>query len=122
MDNCNAMLRLCDIVGFYRPGMLKEIVAGNMGPLGPVTQGLLLGVAIFMAISAVMVFLSLTLKPDLNRIVNLIFGIVYTFAILLTMLMGPWACYIFLGIIEVWLTSMIVWYAWKFPEAKLSEP
>ncbi len=106
-----------DIVTFYMPGLIEEIIAGKMGPLGPTTQVLLLGVAIFMAIPAVMVFLSLTLKPKANRWANIILGVIYTVVMLITMLMpGVWAYYIFFGIVEVVLTALIVWHAWKWPK------
>jgi hypothetical protein len=53
------------------------------------------------------VFLSLALKPKLNRWVNIIFGAIYTVIILITM--WDWAFSVFLEIIEVVLTSLIVW-------------
>jgi hypothetical protein len=28
---------------------------------------------------------------------------------------GAWAFYIFLGVVEVVLTALIVWYAWNWP-------
>ena len=106
-----------DLTTFYKPGMINEIIAGKMGPLGPTTQVVLLGSAIFMAIPGVMVFLSLTLKPKANRWANIILGILYTVVMLITMLMpGSWAYYIFLGIVEIVLTVLIVWYAWKWPK------
>ena len=49
---------------------------GFMGPF-PVTQGSLLSASILMMIPAVMVFLSLTLKPKVNRWANIILGTVY---------------------------------------------
>jgi hypothetical protein len=85
-----------------------------MPPFGPATQGVLLGTSLVMALPSVMIFLSLALKPNLNRWVNIIFGMVYTVIILITM--WDWAFYIFYGIIEVVLTSLIVWYAWKWPK------
>jgi hypothetical protein len=66
-----------------------------------------------MAIPSVMVFLSVALKPNLNRWVNIIFGVIYTVIILITM--WDWAFYIFFGIIEVVLRTLIVWYAWNWP-------
>ncbi len=105
-----------DIFGLLKPGHIEEIIAGKPGPLGPTTQVVLLAIAISMAIPAVMVFLSLTLKPKANRWANIILGVFYTVFMLITMLMGPWAYYIFLGIVEVVLTALIVWYAWKWPK------
>ena len=55
----------------------------------------------------------MALKPNLNRWLNIVFGAIYTLIILITM--WDWAFYIFSGIIEVALTSLIVWYAWNWP-------
>jgi hypothetical protein len=90
------------------------MLEGKMVPLGPTTQGVLLFTSGMMAIPSVMVFLSLALKPNLNRWVNIILGVVYTVIILITM-PDAWAFYIFLGIVEVVLTALIVWYAWNWP-------
>jgi len=106
-----------DHFGLYKPGMLQHMLEGKMVPLGPVTQGMLLGTSTRMAIPSVMVFLSLALKPNLNRWMNIIFGVFYTVIILITM-PGAWAFYIFLGIIEAVLTALIVWYAWTWPKQK----
>ena len=72
-----------------------------------------------MAVPSVMVFLSLTLKAKVNRWVNIILGVIYTGVILMTMLIpGAWIHYIFVGIVEVVLTALVVWYAWKWPKQK----
>ena len=106
-----------DLTTFYKPGMINEIIAGKMGPLGPTTQVVLLGIAVLMAIPGVMVFLSLALKPKASRWANIILGVIYTVVMLITMLLpGAWAYYIFLGIVEVVITVLIVWYAWKWPK------
>jgi len=67
-----------------------------------------------MAIPSVMVFLSLALKPNPNRWVNIILGLIYTVIMLITM-PGAWSFYMFLGVVEVVLTGLIVWYAWNWP-------
>ena len=75
-----------------------------------------------MAIPSVMVFLSLTLKPKANRWANIILGIFYTCAVPATLLLyGPSVYYIFLTIVEVVLTALIVWYAWKWPKQERVE-
>ncbi len=105
-----------DIFGLYKPGLIEEIIAGKVAGI-QITQVWLLGVVILMAIPSVMVFLSVTLKAKANRWVNIILGIVYTVVMLYTMLMPEvWTYYIFLGIVEVVLTALIVWYAWKWPK------
>ncbi len=103
-----------DYFGLYVPGALQRMMEGKMGPLGPTTQGVLLGASLMMAIPSVMVFLSLALKAKLNRWVNIVLGTLYTVIILITM--RDWAFYIFFGVIEVTLTSLIVLYAWKWPK------
>ena len=103
-----------DYFGLYVPGTVKGMLEGIMVELGPATQGVLLGTTIMMAIPSVMVFLSLALKPNLNRRVNIALGVIYTVIILITM--WDWAFYIFLGIVEVVLTALIVWYAWNWPK------
>jgi hypothetical protein len=104
----------CDYFGLYRPGQLQSMLAGKMEPLGPTTQGVLLGTSLMMAIPAVMVFLSLALKPAVNRWANIVLGTFYTLIMLVTM-PGAWAFYIFFGVVEVVLTALIVWYAWCWP-------
>jgi hypothetical protein len=103
-----------DYFGLWQPGALQGMLEGKMEPLGPTTQGVLLGTAILMTIPSVMVFLSLVLKPDVNRWVNIILGVIYTVIMLVTM-PGAWVFYIFLGVVEVVLTALIVWYAWNWP-------
>ena len=102
-----------DYFGLFVPGTLQGMLKGTMGPLGPTTQAVLLGTSLMMAIPSVMIFLSVALKPKLNRWLNIIFGVIYTLIILITM--WDWAFYIFFGIIEVVLTGLVVWYAWNWP-------
>ena len=103
-----------DYFGLYQSGKLQGMLEGKMVPLGPATQGVLLGTSVMMAIPAVMVFLSLVLKPELNRWLNIILGATYTVIILITM-PGAWVFYMFLGFVEAVLTALIVWYAWNWP-------
>ena len=102
-----------DYFGLYVPGRLQKMLNGIMGPLGPTTQGVLLVTSLILAIPSVMIFLSVALKPHLNRWLNIVFGVIYTVIILITM--WDWAFYIFFGIIEVTLTGLVVWCAWNWP-------
>lgn len=117
-----ASLVLCylygDYFGLYVPGSLQSILDGKMGPLGATTQGVLLFTSVMMAIPSLMVALSLLLKPAMSRWMNIVFGLVYTAIILMTM-PGAWHFYIFLGMIEATLTLIIVWNAWHWPKANV---
>jgi uncharacterized membrane protein len=107
-----------DFIAFYSPGALQMISDGRMGPV-QVTQLLLLGIAVVMAFPAVMVALSLILPAPWSRWLNVVAGIIYTAIVLVTMV-GAWASnsyfYIYLGVVEVALTSCAVWYAVKWPK------
>jgi len=106
-----------DILGFYRPGLIEQIIAGEIGEVGiQITQVPWLGL-ITTAPPSLMVFLSLTLKAKANRWANIIVGIVYLGVITVFFLMGenP-AWYIVYNIVEAVLLSLIVWCAWKWPK------
>ena len=107
-----------DFFSHYNPGDLEEIIAGFIGPF-PVTQVSLLLSSILMIIPAVMVFLSLTLKPKANRRTNVTFGILYTVVNIGNLIGETWAYYILFGIIEIVLTLLIVLYAWKWPKQEV---
>lgn len=93
------------------------------------TQGLLNGVnmldspmklfaaSLLLVIPALMVFLSIILKSSINRRLNIILGLFYTAIMILIALTSitPWRIfYVFLAIVESCITSLIVWYAWKW--------
>jgi hypothetical protein len=105
-----------DYFGLYQPGTLQSMLEGKMGPLGPTTQGVLLGTSILMAVPSVMVFLSLVMKPLISRVANVVLGLLY--AIIMAMSMpGAWTFYLFLGVIEIVLSLLIAWYAWRWPRS-----
>ncbi|HUF17209.1 MAG TPA: DUF6326 family protein [Thermoanaerobaculia bacterium] len=111
-------LMLCyiygDYFGLYKPGMLQAMLEGRIPPLGPVTQGVLVGTSLMMTVPALMVFLSLVLPPVVNRWSNIVLGTVYTIIMVITM-PGAWLFYLFLGVVEIVLSLSIVWYAWSWP-------
>ena len=103
-----------DYWGLYVPGYIAEIIAGDNMFVD--SQETLLGVAMLMAIPSVMVFLSVTLKDKVNRWANIILGIFFTGFVFMTLLLpGAGLYYIALSILEMVLTALIVWYAWKWP-------
>jgi hypothetical protein len=65
-----------------------------------------------------MIFLSVVLRPAINRWLNIGAGVAYTAIILITM--WGWAFYIFYGVIEIALTSLVVWYAWTWPRSSFT--
>jgi len=106
-----------DFFTLFKPGSIEEMQQGIMGIL-EVNQNVLLGTSLLMAIPAVMIFISLILKPKLNRIVNIIFGLLYI-AVMVASVQGEWLYYIFMGVVEIILTALIVLYAFKWPKLEV---
>jgi hypothetical protein len=102
-----------DILSLFKAGAIEKMMEGFMGPF-PVTQGSLLSASILMMIPAVMVFLSLTLKPKVNRWANIILGVLYTFVNISLLIGETWVFYISFVVVEIALTLLIVGYAWKW--------
>ena len=106
-----------DYFGLYRPGKLQAILNGEFFTL-PTTQKVLLAASLMLAIPSLMIFLSVALPPVFNRWLNIVAGAFYTAIILKTM--WGWAFYVFYGVIEISLTSLVVWYAWRWPKPPAS--
>ncbi len=107
----------CDYFELYVPGKLESMLQGEMGPLGAVTQEVLMGTSILMAIPSLMVFLSVALPARYNKILNIVFGAFFTLLMALLTYMAGWYFYKFFAAIETVLTALVVWYAWKWPKA-----
>lgn len=105
-----------DILWLYKPGTIGEIMAGKIGPF-EVSQATLLAASIVVIIPAIMVFLSLALKPKVNRWTNIIVGALFTLVNISNLLGENWVFYILFGIFEIVLTVLIVRTAWKWPAA-----
>jgi hypothetical protein len=103
-----------DILSLFKPGEVQEILEGRMGPF-PATQGALLTASILMIIPALMVFLSLALNVRANRNVNIFFGALYTLVNISNLIGETWIYYLVFGVVEIVMTLLIIWHAWKWP-------
>jgi Family of unknown function (DUF6326) len=111
---------LCYLYGdyfeLYVPKKVEDLISGDNLLNSPMN---LLAASALLAIPAVMVCLSILLKPKINRWLNIIFGLFFTAIMLLIASdsLTEWrAFYLFLAIVESILTSLIVWYAWNWPK------
>ena len=118
-----------DTVRLSNPVLLKEMIAGTTAVT--VTNELLLVMSIIFAVPILMSFLSLTLKDKANRRANRSIGIFFVafdliFLGLCLFLWSPSAYEAFLSYETFWsivylaCTSLIVWYAWKWPNPEVS--
>lgn len=112
-----------DYFELYVPGKLSSMLDGKILPLGAVTQEILLGTSLMLAVQAVMVFLSLVMTPTLNRWVNVVSGLLFAAIVLVVITQGGWKFYRLLGAVEIALLLGIVWQAWCWPRtSRLVQP
>lgn len=106
-----------DYFELYIPYKTEDLVTGD-NLLDSPTK--LFIAALVLAIPAAMVILSLILRPIINRVLNIIFGIAFTAIMLLiaySTFGEPWrAFYVFYAILESAITILIVWYAINWPK------
>jgi hypothetical protein len=103
-----------DVLSLFRPGQLDEITQGQMGPV-QVSQASLVTASLIVIIPAIMIFLSLTLKPQVNRWANIVLGALFTLVNISNLVGETWVYYLMFGISEIVLTLVIIWYAWRWP-------
>lgn len=105
-----------DILSLYIPGTIDELVkfAGET----PITQ-MMLGGAIMMEISIVMIILSRVLNYSANRWANIIAAMITIMFVIGGGSLYPH--YIFIVTVEVICLLLIIWNAWKWsnPEGQL---
>jgi hypothetical protein len=94
-----------DIFGFYVPEHVEVF---------QYTDVLLLGFMILMTLPSLMVFLSLVLKATVNRMINIIVGILQL-VFVLAGIFDPNIYFVFASSVETVLLILIIWFAWKWP-------
>ena len=107
-----------DIKVIFQPGIIEEIITGEVAGI-QITPTLLWASAILMSIPGLMVLLSLTLKPQANRWINIIVSVLHIgLAITLMLMPDTWAYSYIYSIEQVGWLLLIVWYAWKWPNSE----
>ena len=93
-----------------------DFKAGEMGSKGdmPMTQNMLLGIAILMVIPILMVFLSVTLDQPVNRWVNIIVAVFFFLFNLVGLPTYPSLYDKFLIAVSLAFNVVTVWYAWNW--------
>ncbi len=107
-----------DYFELYTPNKINSLITGENILDSPNT---LLIASIILAIPSIMVAASILLKPKLNRILNILFGTLFTLMMVFIGVnsMTEWySFYVFLAFLESIITFLIVWYAWKWPSGK----
>jgi Family of unknown function (DUF6326) len=103
-----------DIFGFFQPGQIEEVMSGEIGGF-EITEVFLVAVSVYIAIASVMVFLTLVIKPSVNRWVNIVLPVLYIVSIVASVIGEDAVYFILLSLGECVLLATIVWYAWTWP-------
>jgi len=111
---------LCYLYGdyfeLYVPGKVNGLLIGLNLLDSPLK---LLLAAVFLAIPALMVCLSVILKPNINKTLNIIFSLFFTMVMLLIAFNSfkPWKeFYFLLALVESAITILIFWHSLKWPK------
>lgn len=111
---------LCYLYGdyfeLYVPGKVYGLISGENLLNTPINLFL---ATLVLAIPVLMVCLSIILKPLLNKWLNIVAGLFFTSIMVVIALASitPWRTfYLFLAIVESFITLIIVWYAFKWPK------
>jgi hypothetical protein len=105
-----------DYFELYVPGKVAGLLNGQNILNTPYK---LLFATIILTLPSLMIFLSLLMKPEWNRVLNISIGVFLT---LFTLLVGvssftEWRIfYVMLSFLESIITSVIVWKAWNWPK------
>jgi hypothetical protein len=77
--------------------------------------------SVIVIIPALMVFLSLVLNDRVNRVANLVAGVLFTLVNIDNLIGESWAYYLLFGVLEIALTLLIVRYSWMWPRRDLEQ-
>lgn len=105
-----------DHFSLFRADIRAEIEAGKISGF-TINRLYLLVATAYIAVPALMVFLSLVLRPGVSRIANIVLGIIYA----LTIIGGAvgetnYYYYVLGSVVEVMLLAAIAYYAWTWPK------
>ena len=106
-----------DYFHLLMPGSVEDILAGKVFVFG-ITQVFLLAGLASVTIPALMIFFSVALSAKVNRWTNIIVAAVYIPFTLFNLAGGAWMHMVFGAVVEVVLLSLIIRYAWKWPQMK----
>ena len=110
------MFAYVDIFGFYREDVLQAALHGKVASTAvTINQEFLVLTLGYILVPALMVVLSLVLKPRVNRILNVVVSLLYVVSIAVTCIGEKHVYYLFGSTIEATLLLAITRAAWKWP-------
>ncbi len=101
-----------DLHEFARTGFLEEMLAMTSNG-AQISEGLLLGAAIFLQIPITMIFLTQVLNIKLNRWANMI-AAVFSIVMIVSNNLAPDLDDLFFVVVECAALVLVIWYAWRW--------
>jgi len=108
-----------DRFSLYRRDVRDDIEAGTIGGF-EVDQTFLFLTTLYVVIPALMIYLTLVMRPRTNRVVNIVVAAVYAVTVVASAV-GKWAYFVFGSIVEALLLALLVRTAWTLSEASDSK-
>ncbi|MBK8051756.1 MAG: hypothetical protein IPK35_00395 [Saprospiraceae bacterium] len=108
----------CDYFELYTPDKISEIIEGTSMLNDPWK---LFAASVLLAIPSMMIYLSISLPPKINRLLNIGFGVFFALflALILTSLDFEWyKFYMMFAAIEIVLAALIARKAYLWPQTE----
>lgn len=102
-----------DLFSLYRPDFRADIESGKVSSFD-INQTFLFFVTLYIIIPSLMIYLTLVMRPRLNRIVNIVVAALYAITIVGSAI-GDWNYFILGSVIEALLLAVVVYHAWTWP-------
>lgn len=102
------------------PGKIQNTIDLKT-PVGTVTPELLVIFSLLLIVPSIMIFLSVLLKPRINKWLNIVVATLYSTISMLIIAgeiknFGGWhTFYVLYQFVEIFVMGIIIWQAWKWP-------
>lgn len=110
-----------DILGFYKPGMIADILVGRVWEF-EISQAWALGAMVLLTVPSLMIFLSLALPARQARWTNIVAASVYIPVSIFNLIGDSWSYMYFGAAVETALLALVIWYAWTWPRLSTEAP
>lgn len=112
-----------DYFRLMTPGKLEKMMKLQT-PMGETTPGLLVTFSVILIIPALMIFLSVFLKPQINKWLNIVVALIYaciSILIITSSIHNEWQrFFVIFNFVEIVIFAIIIAQAWKWPREEYS--
>ncbi len=102
-----------DLFSLYRPDFRADIEAGTISAFD-INQTFLFFTTLYIIIPSLMVYLTLIMRPPINRVVNIVVAAAYGLTIIGSAV-GEWNYFILGSVVEAILLILVIYHAWTWP-------